>query len=148
MTVDLDQNNDPPNFPLKREKRNVYIGNRRTTLSFEYYVWEALEETSRYESQSIDMICSEIVANYTGRENISTVIRYLVLEATRLRMEAEIEARQKGGLQENSIPFPSPLYAALAKLNHPHQADSGAKRLPAAGPTQQPPKANGTRLHR
>jgi len=119
------------NFPLRREKRNVYIGDRRTTLSFECYVWEALEELGRYESQSVDEICSQIVANYRGDENISTVIRYLVLEATRMRVMAEMQVWRGDDLHENVMPFPSPLYAAMAKLNLPHQLNTDAKHLPS-----------------
>ncbi|XDZ65441.1 ribbon-helix-helix domain-containing protein [Alphaproteobacteria bacterium LSUCC0684] len=131
MKPDKRSNGVPSNFPLKREKRNVYIGGRRTTLSFEIYVWEALEELSRYESQSVDAICSEIVDNYRGDENISTVIRYLALEATRIRVMAELQALSGGDFHENVMPFPSPLYAAMAKLNTPYLASNDAKPLPS-----------------
>lgn len=124
-------NDNPLNFPLKREKRNVYIGGRRTTLSFECYVWEALDELGRYESQTVDAICSAIVANYQGDENISTVIRYLVLEATRIRVAAEMQTLGGQELHENVMPFPSPLYAAMAKLNTPHLASTGERHLPS-----------------
>jgi predicted DNA-binding ribbon-helix-helix protein len=127
----------PSSFPLLREKRNVYIGNRRTTLSFEWYVWEALEELGRYESQSVDEICSQIVANYRGGENISTVIRYLVLEATRMRVMAEMQAWRGDDLHENVMPFPSPLYAAMAKLNSSHQVNIDAEHLPFEERNQQ-----------
>jgi predicted DNA-binding ribbon-helix-helix protein len=124
-------------FPLRREKRNVYIGDRRTTLSFECYVWEALEELGRYESQSVDEICSQIVANYRGDENITTVIRYLVLEATRMRVMAEMQVWRGDDLHESVMPFPSPLYAAMAKLNLPHQSNTDAKHLPSERWNQQ-----------
>ena len=125
-------NDNPPNFPLRREKRNVYIGGRRTTLSFEHYVWESLDALGRYESQTIDEICSEIVAHYHGDENISTIIRYLVLEATRIRIMAEMQALSGDDLHENVMPFPSPLYAAMAKLNSSHLASIDDTHLPAA----------------
>ncbi|MCE2517529.1 MAG: ribbon-helix-helix domain-containing protein, partial [Alphaproteobacteria bacterium] len=46
--------------PLKKIKKNVYIEGRRTSMSFEDYIWEQLERLGHEENMTVDEICTEI----------------------------------------------------------------------------------------
>ena len=100
--------------PLLREKRNVYIGRNRTSLSFESYVWDNIDRIAREENISVDDICSKIEGLRGENRTLSTLIRYIVHEVTDLR--PNIGAHCDGALAEASATFPSPLYVALGKL--------------------------------
>ena len=70
---------------LRREKRNVYVGTKRTTIAVEGYVWSALEKIASEEGRTIDEICSDINSRYSGSESLSTAIRFLSHEVVRLK---------------------------------------------------------------
>ena len=100
--------------PLIREKRNIYIGRNRTSLSFEQYVWENIDRIAREENISVDDICSKIEALRNKSYTLSTLIRYLVHEVTDLR--PDIVSDDGLDLGESSHPFPSPLHVVLGKI--------------------------------
>ena len=109
-------NNSKSKNPLARMKRNVYIGQNRTSLSFEKYVWENIDRIAREENLTVDEICSKIDGLRPKDHNLSTLIRFLVHEVTDLR--PDITADNKLDLAETAHPFPSPLYVALNKIQN------------------------------
>lgn len=99
---------------LARQKRNIYIGKNRTSLSFEQYVWDNIDRIAREENLSVDDICSKIDALRKNDHTLSTLIRYIVHEVTDLR--PDITANGLYDMTETTHPFPSPLYVALEKI--------------------------------
>ena len=100
--------------PLERQKRNIYIGDNRTSLSLEQYVWDSIDRIAREENISVDDICSEVEALRVENYTLSTLIRYIVHEITDLRQD--ITSQHDFNIAETSHPFPSPLYVALGKI--------------------------------
>ena len=107
-------NTKKTNNPLMREKRNIYIGRNRTSLSFETYVWENIDRIAKDEGLSVDDICSKIDEFRGKKGTLSTLIRFIVHEVTHMRVEVPVEEEET--LAERGQPFPSPLYMALTKL--------------------------------
>lgn len=103
---------------LKKEKRNIYLGSKRTTLSFEVYVWQALNQISNDEGKSVDEICTEINLRYNGPETLSSVIRYLSQEVIRLREQrlARNGSAMHDEMHEDGLGFPSPYHQVLNSL--------------------------------
>ena len=115
----MENNTNPQKGPLMREKRNVYIGKNRTSLSFEIYVWENIDRIAREENLSVDDICSKVEVFRTEKCTLSTLIRFIVHEVTENRTDDdEDEDNEVQTLNESGRPFPSPLYSALAKLKN------------------------------
>ncbi|CAI8409351.1 MAG: Uncharacterised protein [SAR116 cluster bacterium MED-G04] len=102
---------------LRREKRNVYVGTKRTTIAVEGYVWSALEKIASEEGRTIDEICSDINSRYSGSESLSTAIRFLSHEVVRLKGQETGFAANDDEMQEQTSSFPSPYHRALSSLN-------------------------------
>jgi predicted DNA-binding ribbon-helix-helix protein len=102
---------------LRREKRNVYVGTKRTTIAVEGYVWSALEKIASEEGRTIDEICSDINSRYSGSESLSTAIRFLSHEVVRLKGKETGFAANDYEMQEQTSSFPSPYHRALSSLN-------------------------------
>ena len=102
---------------LRREKRNVYVGTKRTTIAVEGYVWSALEKIASEEGRTIDEICSDINSRYSGSESLSTAIRFLSHEVVRLKGQETGFAANDYELQEQTSSFPSLYHRALSSLN-------------------------------
>ena len=56
--------------PMKKLKKNVYIDGRRTSMSFESYIWEQLERLGHEESLTVDELFSTIEASRPDDLNI------------------------------------------------------------------------------
>ena len=102
---------------LRREKRNVYVGTKRTTIAVEGYVWSVLEKIASEEGRTIDEICSDINSRYSGSESLSTAIRFLSHEVVRLKGQETGFAANDDEMQEQTSSFPSPYHRALSSLN-------------------------------
>ena len=102
---------------LRREKRNVYVGTKRTTIAVEGYVWSVLEKIASEEGRAIDEICSDINSRYSGSESLSTAIRFLSHEVVRLKGQETGFAANDYEMQEQTSSFPSPYHRALSSLN-------------------------------
>ena len=100
--------------PMKKLKKNIYIDGRRTSISFEGYIWEQLERLGHEERLTSDELFSTIEASRPDDLNISSVIRYLVLKILAMREHAGLETIEE--LHEQNSPFPSPFYNVLASL--------------------------------
>ena len=101
--------------PLRREKRNVYINGKRTSLSIETYIWAELDRISVEENLTIDDLCSKIDECRNKKINLSAVIRFLTLQvnaASRHKHHGETI----DSLAEPPMAFPSPFYVALESI--------------------------------
>jgi predicted DNA-binding ribbon-helix-helix protein len=119
--------------PLKKIKRNIYIQGRRTSMSFERYIWEQLDRLSREENMTVDQVFSEIESIRPQHLNISTVIRYIVVTISNMR-----ESPASGNIFEMNEPpqhFPSALYTVLAKMTK-HNNEPNSQKKPAGSPAQ------------
>ena len=101
--------------PLRKIKKNIYIKGRRTSMSFEDYVWEQLEHLGHQENMTVDEICTEIELRRPEDLNISTVIRYLTVTISTMR---ETQSADVGfELNETARSFPSALHTVLADVD-------------------------------
>lgn len=78
---------------LDRSRRNIFIGDRRTSVSLEILVWEALVDVCRREEISLDEICTE-VENRRLSSSMSSSLRMFLLIYYRYLLEV---AETRGG---------------------------------------------------
>ena len=111
--------------PMHREKRNVYINGKRTSLSIEAYIWSEIDQLSARENITIDEFCSKVDDYRDKRFSLPSVIRYISVlinthrgnPATEPSQEA-IHGAIQGEMAETPLTFPSPFYMALEKIRN------------------------------
>jgi predicted DNA-binding ribbon-helix-helix protein len=64
--------------PGNRLRRNVTLGDRRTSVSLEDQVWEGLTEICRREAIGIDALCTEVDRRRIG-SSMSSALRVVLL---------------------------------------------------------------------
>lgn len=113
----FDINQDPANLhnPMRREKRNVYINGKRTSLSIESYIWAEIDQLSADENISVDELCSKIDEYRDKRFSLPAVIRYLSVQ---VKAHQHRDHVLNGELAETKLTFPSPFYLALEKIRN------------------------------
>ncbi len=107
--------------PMHREKRNVYINGKRTSLSIEAYIWAEIDQLSARENITIDEFCSKIDEYRDKRFSLPSVIRYISVLINANRSGAPVGAIQgasHGEMTETPMTFPSPFYMALEKIRN------------------------------
>ena len=107
--------------PMHREKRNVYINGKRTSLSIEAYIWAEIDQLSARENITIDEFCSKIDEYRDKRFSLPSVIRYISVLINANRSGAPVGAIQgasHGEMAETPMTFPSPFYMALEKIRN------------------------------
>ncbi len=119
----MNRTNQKHNDPLARFKRNIYIGQNRTSLSFEKYVWDNIDKIAREENLTVDEICSRIEGVRPEDYTLSALVRYLVHEVADLRLDITAEHNQD--MHERVHPFPSPLHVALTKIKNINTKNDG-----------------------
>jgi predicted DNA-binding ribbon-helix-helix protein len=62
------------------KRRNVMIGNKRTTVIMEIPMWVALEEICQAEDKDLNAICLEIAATRDISTNFTSELRIFILE--------------------------------------------------------------------
>ena len=105
--------------PMHREKRNVYINGKRTSLSIEAYIWSEIDQLSARENITIDEFCSKIDEYRDKRFSLPSVIRYISVLINTNRSNSPIGSVQgasQGEMAETPLTFPSPFYLALEKI--------------------------------
>ncbi|MEC8564338.1 MAG: ribbon-helix-helix domain-containing protein [Pseudomonadota bacterium] len=95
---------------LDRSRRNIFIGDRRTSVSLEILVWEALVDVCRREEISLDEICTE-VENRRLSSSMSSSLRMFLLIYYRYLVEM---AETRGGMARGGQP--NALREALKRL--------------------------------
>ena len=77
------------NDALKMVRRNVYIGNRRTTLALENYFWKTLEGISFVENMTVDEILNVINEARRNQNRLTATVRYISTKLSRYSMKAK-----------------------------------------------------------
>lgn len=78
-----------------RLRKNVYLGNRRTSVSLEHQVWDGLIEICRREQISLDALCTA-VDDLRVASSMSSALRVFVLTYFReLAENASPRSRQR-----------------------------------------------------
>ena len=107
--------------PMHREKRNVYIHGKRTSLSIEAYIWAEIDQLSAHENITIDEFCSKIDEYRDKRFSLPSVIRYIsvLINANRSNpAKGSIQGASQGEMAQTPMTFPSPFYMALEKIRN------------------------------
>lgn len=104
-----------------RERRNVVLEGRRTSLSLETQLWDSLAEIAEREDVSIDDICTLAYQNLVGSSISSSVRVFLMTYYRYLSQQFERALSEANGLAESSEEaFPSRL-ERVAKIFHEEQ---------------------------
>ncbi len=106
-----------PTNRMKRLKRNVYINDKRTSLSIHSYLWEDVELAAREEGLTIDEVCELISEHKPEGASMSDAIRYTMWETMNNRKAPQSKAaKTKNQAAEIVMPFPSYFFRALELL--------------------------------
>ena len=101
-----------------RQRRNVTLGSRRTSVSLEDQVWEGLTEICRREEIGLDELCTAVEIRRVD-SSMSSALRVFLL--TYFRHAAEqlesSSAQQPGLAQGPQATFPSLLDAAMERFH-------------------------------
>ena len=104
--------------PLHRVKRNIVIGEKRTTVVLEQLFWSTVEQLAREEGVSASDICAQIDTADDGGENLSSAIRVVCMLACRLQSQHDhAQANDGDELHSPAVMFPSRFHQALSYLN-------------------------------
>jgi predicted DNA-binding ribbon-helix-helix protein len=89
---------------LDRSRRNVFIGDRRTSVSLEILVWESLVDVCRREEISLDEICTEVEDRRVSSSMSSSLRMFLLIYYRFLVEVAEgLAPRGRGGSAPNAL---------------------------------------------
>ncbi|MEK9595569.1 MAG: ribbon-helix-helix domain-containing protein [Rhodospirillaceae bacterium] len=89
---------------LDRSRRNVFIGDRRTSVSLEILVWESLVDVCRREEISLDEICTEVEDRRVSSSMSSSLRMFLLIYYRFLVEVAEgLAPRGRGGSVPNAL---------------------------------------------
>ncbi|WP_193183887.1 ribbon-helix-helix domain-containing protein [Nisaea sediminum] len=102
-----------------RIRKNVTIGNRRTSVSLEAQVWNGLSDICKREEIGIDALCTR-VAERRKESSMSSALRVFLLTYFRLvveNIEQSLSAAPQGGMGEDvQPPIPGFLDTALQRF--------------------------------
>jgi len=103
-----------------RQRKNIIIGNRRTSVSLEDRVWDGLVEVCRREELSIDDLCTR-VNDRRMASSMSSLLRVFLLTYFRIvteNAERMLSAQTGRGLaQPPQTAFPGTLDQALDRFS-------------------------------
>lgn len=108
-------------FSSDRIRKNITIGERRTSASLEEQVWDGLVEICRREEVSIDELCTEVDDRRIG-SSMSSSLRVFLLTYFRLAADTAeqlIQTRRASGsgmAQPPQASFPGNLDRALERF--------------------------------
>ena len=88
---------------LDRSRRNIFIGDRRTSVSLEILVWEALVDVCRREEISLDEICTEVENRRLSSSMSSSLRMFLLIYYRYLVDMAETRGGMARGGQQNAL---------------------------------------------
>ena len=101
-----------------RLRKNVFVGPRRTSVSLEIQVWDALDDVCYREEVTIDEICSDLNRRRLSSSMSSSLRMFLLIY---YRYMAEVLQRRKrsrspGLAQRPPVLFPSAYDVALDRF--------------------------------
>ena len=109
----------PKEKSQNRKRKNVMLGDRRTSVSLEDQVWDGLTDVCRREEISIDELCTKVERLRVG-SSMSSALRVFLMTYFRMLME-NLETPSRGtvlGLSEQQAPFSSAMQAALDRFQN------------------------------
>ena len=109
------------NDALKMVRRNVYIGNRRTTLALENYFWKTLEGISFVENMTVDEILNVINEARRNQNRLTATVRYILNQTVQIQHGGEDIASEFG---ESKPIFPSAFNQAMDTLTETDAANN------------------------
>ncbi|MBT5267651.1 MAG: ribbon-helix-helix domain-containing protein [Rhodospirillaceae bacterium] len=106
-----------------RLRKNITIGERRTSVSLERQVWDGLIDICRREEFSVDDLCTDI-EKFRRESSMSSSLRVFLLTYFRLTaeyVEGELNRKSPAGIgaglgQPPQQPFPSLYDKAMEKF--------------------------------
>ncbi|UUX51664.1 ribbon-helix-helix domain-containing protein [Nisaea acidiphila] len=102
-----------------RIRKNVTIGNRRTSVSLEAQVWNGLSDICQREDIGIDALCTS-VAERRKESSMASALRVFLLTYFQLvveNIEDSLSAAPHGGMAEDrQAPIPGYLETALQRF--------------------------------
>lgn len=117
MTKELSRN---------RQRRNVTLGSRRTSVSLEEQVWEGLTDICRREEIGLDELCTAVEIRRVD-SSMSSALRVFLL--TYYRHAAELleapQRSQPGLAQGPQASFPGLLDAAMDRFHTEQKSAAG-----------------------
>jgi predicted DNA-binding ribbon-helix-helix protein len=105
------------------DRRNVTIADRRTSLSLETEIWDALAEICRREGLNLHQLCSMIDERRTGASRTSAVRSFSV---TYFRMAATDDGHDQAGhgrMAGEMLEIGLPGRMAVTSLKRPDRID-------------------------
>jgi len=106
-----------------RQRRNVTLGSRRTSVSLEEQVWDGLTEICRREEIGLDELCTSVEARRVD-SSMSSALRVFLL--TYFRHALELFERPTGTAPGRQAALPGLLHAALERF-HAEQRSAAKK---------------------
>jgi predicted DNA-binding ribbon-helix-helix protein len=118
----------PQELGSDRQRKNIMIGPRRTSVSLEDRVWDGLVDICRREELSIDDLCTRVNDRRLA-SSLSSSLRVFQLTYFRIVVEnAErlLSRRPSDGFAHPpQTAFPSPLEVALERFSNDQKRFSG-----------------------
>lgn len=109
-----------------RQRRNVTLGSRRTSVSLEEQVWEGLTEICRREEVGLDELCTAVEVRRVD-SSMSSALRVFLL--TYFRHAAELmeapQRSQPGFGQGPQAAFPSLLESTMERFHAEQKSAAG-----------------------
>jgi predicted DNA-binding ribbon-helix-helix protein len=113
-----------------RQRKNIMIGTRRTSISLEDRVWDGLVDVCRREELSIDELCTRVNDKRLA-SSMSSSLRVFQLTYFRIVIEnAERLLRRRpadGFAHPHQVAFPSTLDVALEQFSADQRRYSGGE---------------------
>ncbi|KZC97013.1 hypothetical protein AUP43_15235 [Oceanibaculum pacificum] len=134
----------------RRIRRNVKVSGRRTSVSLEVAVWDALAEICTREDMTIDLLCDAIEARRRSA-SLASALRIFALVYFRV-LEQRLYPRPKaaaGGLREGRVQagFPAVLESALDSFDQGRRRGSARGNTPANSTQANSTQANSTQAN-
>ena len=118
-TPDYRQGSTPRPNPAstgRRMKRNVRVGDRRTTIVLEAYVWDCIDSMLQRENVTLDAFCN-MIEGVRRSSSMASSARLIVLAYFRLLqqintppfVDPDIVNKQQSGMLESPPPPTGPL---------------------------------------
>lgn len=108
------------NLPSDRQRKNIMIGPRRTSVSLEDRVWDGLVDICRREELSIDDLCTQ-VNDKRAASSLSSSLRVFQLTYFRIvvdNAERLLTRRPVNGFAHPpQVAFPSVIEVALERFS-------------------------------
>ncbi|MCR9077307.1 MAG: ribbon-helix-helix domain-containing protein [bacterium] len=119
----------PKEKSRNRQRRNVTLGNRRTSVSLEEQVWDGLVDVCRREEVGLDELCTRVETRRVG-SSMSSALRVFLLTYFRYaseRLAVSMSSAQPGLSEGPQVAFPGLLDITLERFHDEQKAAADGK---------------------